>query len=191
LSQSYETFAAFASPSNSSDRFLVAERDAGSVLLKWSGNSSTGFLQVQTLPSNVDLLKVSTFRLGSTQYVALPIYFDGSTNNVRCEIFAFNTTTSRLESYQNISTLGVTGVSAIMTPLNGAYLAVSNYYTIDRLYTQASFIMRFNNARQFEHFQNITTNGAFPPEFFNMGLQTYLTIPQQYDGSTFSMDSLV
>jgi hypothetical protein len=165
--------------------YLIAEQRDQSVLYRHNGFGA--FVSYQTLwsPATTIYDKVNAFKVDSVQYVALPFYYDVATRDYRCELFIFNEATKLLVSAQNISTFGVRGVSAITAQSGVTYLAVSNYYNQAGLYNVPSYIMRYNKATKlFEHFQNVTTQGAFPPEFFRFGSDTFLTIPNYYDSSS-------
>jgi hypothetical protein len=192
LAKSFLSFATFASVDETV--YLIAEQRDQSVLYKYDGNGT--FLTFQTLwsPATANFYdKVHAFKVDSVQYVALPFYHDSTTHNYRCELFIFNETMKRLVSSQNISTFGVMGVSAIIAQNGVTYLAVSNYLNqAASSFINPSYIMRYNNATKlFEHFQNITTHGAQPPEFYKFGSDTFLAIPNYYNGTTNLLNSFI
>jgi hypothetical protein len=190
LAKSFKTFATFASADGTV--YLIAEQDTQSVLYKYDGFGT--FVSYQTLWSPATQLfnKVHTFIVDSVRYVALPFFSDGTNREYRCELFTFNETTRLLMSAQNISTFGVTGVSSVTAQNGVTYLAVSNYQNQAGMYNISSYIMRYNNATKlFEHFQNVTTIGAYPPEFYQFSSDTFLTIPNLYDGTTNLLDSVI
>jgi hypothetical protein len=191
FSTAFLSFATFTSDDGTA--YTIAEQTSGSVLYRYDANGT--FTSSQTLwsPTSGIVDKVHAFKVGSVQYVALPFIFDDMTNtNYRCELFVFNETTKLLASTQNISTFGVLGVSDITTPSGVTYLAVSNHRNQAGSYGIPSYIMQFNNATmQFEHFQNITTNGAYPPEFFRIDSDIFLAIPNSFNGSSYLTDSFI
>jgi hypothetical protein len=167
-----------------------SEQETQSVLYKYSGNGT--FAAYQTLWSSSNIGKLRSFQVGSFQFVALPFFSDGTTNDYRCELLIFNEATQLLVSTQNISTFGVVGVAAITAQNGATYLAVSNFQNQAGSYNVPSYIMRYNNAsKRFEHFQNVTTHGAMPPEFCPIGSDIFLAIPNQYDGTSYSQTSVI
>jgi hypothetical protein len=188
LATSFETFATFTS--TDSTVYLIAEQDTQSVLYKYDGNGT--FISYQTLWSATDTTRVHTFQLDSIQYVAVPFYYDGTTYEYRCELFFFNETTKLLVSAQNISTFGVSGVSVVTTHTGSTYMAVSNFRNQAESYTVFTYIMRHNNSSKlFEHFQNISTLGAYPLEFLQFGADTFLAIPSEFDGTAHLLNSTI
>jgi hypothetical protein len=175
LAQSFETYATF--KSSNGTLFLVAEQDNQTILHVYDGDIH-GFVPHQVLWSALNTVKVTAFNVGAMQYVALPFMYDGATYNYRCELFMFNESSMLLVSVQNISTFGVFGASAL-TAIDGVtYLALSNYRSQAGSSINPSYIMRYNNATGlFEHFQNVTTNGASVPELFTVYSDVYLAIP--------------
>jgi hypothetical protein len=188
LAGAFESFATFSSADGTV--FMIAEQEIQSMLYKSDEYGS--FVSYQTLWSADDASRVHAFNVGSAQYVALPFNWDGTTRDYRCELFVFNESTKLLVSVQNISTMGVSGVSAITAQSGVTYLAVANSVNDPGSRNIPSYIMRFNNATKlFEHFQNITTHGANPPEFFQFGTDTFLAIPNNNDGSSFLQNSVI
>jgi hypothetical protein len=188
LAKAYETFATFTSADGS--LYLIAQQDTSSALYKHDGYGS--FVSQQTLWSAFDTAKTLAFKVGAAQFVALAFYDQGTTRDYRCELFVFNEATKLLVSVQNISTTGVTGVSSTTTSDGVTFLALSNHRDKNGSYNIPSYIMRFNNqSQQFEHYQNISTIGAYPPEFFQVGTDTFLAIPLRYDGSTYLQQSVI
>jgi hypothetical protein len=176
LTKYFSSFATFTSAGGTV--FLVAHQVSASLVFRDVGDPGDGFVSHQTLWSAPGTYKVCTFKVGATQYVAMPFYSDGNTLDYRCELYIFNESTQLLVSAQNISTFGVMGVSAITAPNGETYLAVSNYRSQAGSWTIPSYVMRFNStSKLFEHFQNITTIAAYPPEFFQFGSDTFLAIP--------------
>jgi hypothetical protein len=136
--------------------------------------------------------RVDAFKVETAQYVALPFYNSGTTYDYRCELFLFNESAQLLVSSQNISTFGVEGVSAITSHNGVTFLAVSNNYNQAGSYNVVSYIMRFNGATKlFEHLQNVTTTGAFLPEFFKIASDTYLAIPNFFNGTSYLQGSVI
>jgi hypothetical protein len=188
LAKVFESFDTFVSADGT--EYLIAVQRDQSVLYQYDGNGTFVVRQPLWSPATTFYAKVEAFKVDLTQYVALPFYRDGSTYNYRCELFIFNETTKRLVSAQNISTLGVYGVAAVTAQNGITYLAVSNHNSGSN--NIPSYIMRFNYATQlFEHFQNFTTQGAHPPEFYRFGSDTYLTFPNNYNGVTNSLSSYI
>jgi hypothetical protein len=133
---------------------------------------------------------VDAFKVGSTQFVGLPFYSDGNTVEYRLELLVFNETTEFLESVQNISTFGVTGVAAMDSP---AYLAVSNAQYDAGPYNAPSYVLKYNfEEKEFQPWQNISTSAARSPAFFRLGSIRFLAFPNYYDDTTgFSTNSVV
>jgi hypothetical protein len=186
LTHTFSSFASFISADGTV--YLVAGQDTQSILYKYDGYGD--FVSHQTLSSAPDMGKVHAFTVGATQYVALPYYSDGTTLDYMCELFIFNESSFLLTSAQNISTMGVRGVSAVSAQNGETYLAVSNSRNQAGIHNIDSYIMRYNSTTQsFDHFQNITTHGACPPEFFLLGGETFLVIPNNYNGLTSTLGS--
>jgi hypothetical protein len=192
LTRIFQSFSSFVSAGG--EHFMIAEQRNQSVLFRYTGDPTIGFVSQQMLwsPSATIYDKTQTFKVGSTQYVALPFYSDGITLNYRCELFTFNETTGLLTSAQNISTMSVVGVSAITTPTGITYLALSNFYGLTGSTNIPSYIMRYNNSTKlFQHFRNITTQGAYPPEWFQFGSDIFLAIPNLYDNGEWLQNSII
>jgi hypothetical protein len=184
LPQEFKAFSVFRSANDT--LYLVAAQGEQSELYRYSGDPVIGFVSAQLIPSSLVVSKVSSFRIGNSAFVVLPHFKSEESYNLFCEVLAFNEDKQRLDSHQNISAFGARGTS-LFTAANGAsYLMVSNYFSsLEESYVVHSFIMRFNPAtRLFEHWQNITTQGAYVTEYFQIDQDTFLTIPNQHDGLT-------
>jgi hypothetical protein len=185
LPRAYHSFATF---TYNGIVYVVGEAESQSSLLQWT-DANAGLVEVQSLssPSLYVNDRVTAFLASNgVQYVVLPFYFDGATTmNFRCEVFRFDTSSLRLASVQNISTFGAYGAAATIA-YGSTYLAIANNYA-DGNYLTVTYIMQLNNASQFIHFQNISTFGAYPPEFFQVGGNTYLAIPNHNDNSRFDL----
>jgi hypothetical protein len=187
LASPFESFAFF-SPNNGT-ALLLGEADHQSVLYKSGPRSGQRFVAFQHITTAINTARVSAFTVDSAQYVALPYHFDGFTYESACELFLVEESTGVLLHSQNISTFGVTGVSAVTAPNGSNYLAVSNRFNQAGVVNLPSFVMRFNPATKlFEHFQNLSTSSAHPPEFFMMGSDVFLVIPFWFNAS-FTIES--
>jgi hypothetical protein len=83
-------------------------------------------------------------------------------------------------------------MSAITSSNGTTFLAVSNYRNEAGAYDIPSYVMRYNTSTKlFEHFQNITAYGAYPPEFYQIGSDTFLTIPNYYNGANEAINSVI
>jgi hypothetical protein len=187
LSKAFQTFDTFTSADGT--MYLIGEQNTQSVVFKYDGNSTFVSHQLLWSPVTANFAdKVCAFKVDSVQYVAMPFLSDGITYDYRCELYRFDEATRLLVSIQNISTMGVVGVS-VMTAQNGAtYLALSNNYNQAASFSISSYIMRYNNATKlFEHYRNVTTSGAMPPEFYQIRSDTFLAIPNNYNESTSSL----
>jgi hypothetical protein len=194
LPKKFQSFATFTTSNGTV--FMMAAQDTQSILFRYSGNLSTGFVTHQFLyspPTSSFYSKIGAFKIQTSQYVALPFYADLFTLNYRCEIFVFNETLYQLQSIQNISTFGAQGVAVTTAQKTGqTYLFVSNFKDQSGWYIQPSYIMKFRNSSGvFEHMQNITVNGAYPAEFFDIDTDTYLAVPNEFDGSTHKLNSTI
>jgi hypothetical protein len=192
LDAEYETFASFKLADGSV--FLVAAQDSRTVLLEYSNDARSGvsYDPSQTLVSSFDTAKVCAFNAGPSQYLAVPYYFDFATYDVHVELFAFDENVRQLVSVQNISTYGAVGVSAVTTTEGDCFLSISNYLSQAKSYNNPSFILRFNDSSlRFDHWQNVTTHGSYPSEFFSIASATFLAIPNYYNGSTWLVDSMI
>jgi hypothetical protein len=87
-----------------------------------------------------------------------------------------------LQSFQNISTFGGLGASAVTTANGDIYLAIANSISSIRIHNQPVYVMRYT--QQFHHFQNISARGAHPIEWFSIDADTFLAIPNYFDDIT-------
>jgi hypothetical protein len=176
LPASYVSFAHFRTPTGQT--FVVAVSSSSAALYKM--HIATQKLSLKQNFTIGSLIAVpQAFSIADTQYVVLP-----SDEEMRCELFKFDTLTQSLVSVQNISTApySVGGITPISTGTL-FFLAIISYNiqgTVNHPVLN-SYIWKFSSkTNTFVSGQFIVTAGGMKANTFTMNSTLYLAIPNWY-----------
>ena len=140
------------------------------------------------------------FTINNTAYLAVANFENGSTYNIKSNIYRFvaatnastsnTTSTPQLVLHQQLDTNGARDCCAFSIN-STSYLAVANWHNMSG-YNTKSNIYRFNTTTSlFVLFQQIDTNGAFDWEFFTINNVNFLAVANHYSGTSYSIKSAI
>ncbi|CAE7941654.1 TSPEAR [Symbiodinium necroappetens] len=159
-----------------------------SKIYKWSDTSST-FVEIQSIPTR-GALDFTAFSMDGTQHLAVANYFDGSSHNIDSKIYKWNDASNTFLEMQNISTKGAHGWAAFSIDGN-QHLVVANQND-DSSHNLESKIYEWNDASStFLEMQSIPTKSALGWTAFSMNGIQHLVVANQYDGTSYNIDSKI
>uniref|UniRef100_A0AAY5F0G5 Thrombospondin-type laminin G domain and EAR repeats a n=1 Tax=Electrophorus electricus TaxID=8005 RepID=A0AAY5F0G5_ELEEL len=183
----------------SNDTFLAVANhrtEAGnhnieSVIYKW--NPSTSIFEVnQTLPTS-GAYDWEFFTVGTYHFLAVANAFDGSSTYIDSSIYVWFE--GAFQDFQTIRTCGATDWEMFQIG-NRVFLAVANGHMLynhgQSLYAINSTIYELDmSTKMFLKFQDIITYSAVDWEFFTLGDEHFLVVANSYDGSSYSLNSVI
>ncbi|KAM4698063.1 thrombospondin-type laminin G domain and EAR repeat-containing protein [Rhinophrynus dorsalis] len=165
-----------------------------SVIYKW--NSSTERFEVnQTIPTS-GAYDWEFFSIGPYSFLVVANTFNGTSTNIQSHIYIW--LGSSFRPFQSIMTFGASDWEFFRIK-DRFFLAVANSHSYDvgtqalkSLYVINSTIYELNITGQiFEKFQDILTYSAVDWEFFTVGEDYFLVVANSFDGSSFSVNSVI
>ncbi|XP_075463248.1 thrombospondin-type laminin G domain and EAR repeat-containing protein isoform X2 [Ascaphus truei] len=165
-----------------------------SVIYKW--NSSTGLFETnQTIPTS-GAYDWEFFRIGPYSFLVVANTFNGTSTNIHSHIYIWLGSSFRL--FQSIMTFGAADWEFFRIQ-DRFFLAVANSHsynvgdqTLQNSYVINSTIYELNITGQlFVRFQDILTYSAVDWEFFTVGDDYFLVVANSFDGSSFSVNSVI
>ncbi|KAM9343936.1 thrombospondin-type laminin G domain and EAR repeat-containing protein [Pholidichthys leucotaenia] len=162
-----------------------------SVVYRWNPNTQL-FEVNQTLPTS-GAYDWEFFTVGPYHFLAVANTFDGRTTIVNSAIYVW--VGGRFQLFQSIPTVGATDWETFQ--IDGRFfLAVANSQRISErgpsLYSINSTVYELNTLTQtFIRFQDVLTYSAVDWEFFTVGDEKFLVVANSYDGSSYSLNSII
>ncbi|XP_053326716.1 thrombospondin-type laminin G domain and EAR repeat-containing protein [Spea bombifrons] len=183
------------------DTFLVVanhrednNHNINSVIYKW--NAVSGLFEInQTIPTS-GAYDWEFFIIGPYPFLVVANTFNGTSTNINSHIYVWLGGAFRL--FQSITTFGASDWEFFR--IQGRFfLAVANSHSYDvgtqelkNLYVINSTIYELNITGQlFVKFQDILTYSAVDWEFFTVGEDYFLVVANSFDGSSFSVNSVI
>jgi len=128
------------------------------------------------------------FTINNTSYLAVVNHYNGTSYNIKSNIYRFDTTAQQFVPFQQIDTNGARDWEFFILN-NTNYLAVANYYN-DESSNINSNIYRFDSTMQlFVLFQQIDTNGALDWQYFTFNYSSYLAVAHHENGESYDIKS--
>ncbi|XP_076858244.1 thrombospondin-type laminin G domain and EAR repeat-containing protein [Brachyhypopomus gauderio] len=162
-----------------------------SVIYKW--NLNTEMFEVnQTVPTS-GAYDWEFFTIGPYYFLVVANTFNGKSTDINSAIYIW--AGDSFQPHQFIMTSGA--VDWEMFQIGGRFfLAVANSQRLDGagsvLYTINSTIYELNiTSQRFVKFQDITTSSALDWEFFTVGDDQFLVVANSYDGTSYSLNSVL
>ncbi|XP_018091592.1 thrombospondin-type laminin G domain and EAR repeat-containing protein [Xenopus laevis] len=165
-----------------------------SVIYKW--NSSSGLFEVnQTIPTS-GAYDWEFFSIGPYYFLVVANTFNGTSTNIQSTIYIRLGNSFR--PFQSMMTSGASDWEFFRIQ-DRFFLAVANSHSYDigtqgpkNFYVINSTIYELNiTGQQFEKFQDILTLSAVDWEFFTLGEDYFLVVANSFDGSSFSVNSVI
>ncbi|XP_014898713.1 thrombospondin-type laminin G domain and EAR repeat-containing protein [Poecilia latipinna] len=162
-----------------------------SVIYRW--NPDTKLFEVNQTLSTSGAYDWEFFTIGPYHFLVVANTFNGQNTTISSTIYVWLDGCFR--SFQNITTVGATDWE--MFQIDGRFfLAVANSQQFSRksqsLYNINSTVYELNMFTQtFLRFQDIPTHSALDWEFFTIGDEKFLVVANSYDGSSYSVNSVI
>ncbi|KAI1899263.1 hypothetical protein AGOR_G00060010 [Albula goreensis] len=162
-----------------------------SVIYKWNPGSKV-FEVNQTIQTS-GAYDWEFFTAGNYHFLAVANTFDGVSTQIESTIYIWMG--GMFQPFQAIVTFGATDWEMFQIG-SRIFLAVANGQKLYRkgssVYTLNSTIYELNMATEtFLMFQDIVTYSAVDWEFFTVGDEKYLVVANSYDGSSYSLNSVI
>ncbi|XP_041937368.1 thrombospondin-type laminin G domain and EAR repeat-containing protein isoform X1 [Alosa sapidissima] len=167
------------------------DHNINSVIYKW--NPGTKAFEVNQTLLTSGAYDWEFFTIGPYHFLAVANAFDGISTYIDSTIYIW--LQGGFKPFQTIRTLGATDWE--MFRIGDRYfLAVANGHMLydkrPSLYAINSTIYELDMATQmFLAFQNIGTYSAVDWEFFTIGEEKFLVVANSYDGTTYSLNSVI
>jgi len=162
-------------------RFVPANPDASKLVA------------IQAIPTN-GALSWEAFAVGGETYLAVANIYDGSSYNINSTLYRFvptNPDASKLVAIQPVPTNGGVGSNAF-TFGGETYLAIADSYNGSSYNIDSGiycFVPANPDASKLVEIQAVPTNSAHDWESFAVDGEPYLVVANQYNGSSWSIDS--
>ncbi|KAG7233603.1 hypothetical protein INR49_006818 [Caranx melampygus] len=162
-----------------------------SVIYRW--NQDTQMFEVNQTLSTSGAYDWEFFSVGPFHFLVVANTFDGQTTSINSTVYVW--VDGRFQTFQNISTVGATDWEAF--EIDGRFFLVvansqrvpergPNPYSINSTVYELSAL-----THTFMRFQDILTHSAVDWEFFTVGDQRFLVVANSYDGSSYSLNSVI
>ncbi|XP_031436015.2 thrombospondin-type laminin G domain and EAR repeat-containing protein-like, partial [Clupea harengus] len=161
-----------------------------SVIYKW--NPGTKLFEVNQTLLTSGAYDWEAFSVGPYHFLAVANTFDGVTTRLNSTIYVW--VAGQFQHFQHITTSGATDWE--MFEIGGrVFLAVAN----GELHTHGSSQYSINSTiyelnmelQTFIRFQDILTHTAVDWEFFTVGTQSFLVVANSYNGTSYSLKSVI
>ncbi|GAA6231761.1 thrombospondin-type laminin G domain and EAR repeat-containing protein isoform X1 [Lates japonicus] len=168
-----------------------SNHNINSVIYRW--NPNTKLFEVNQTLSTSGAYDWEFFTVGPYHFLVVANTFDGQTTAISSTIYVW--LDGCFQTFQNIPTVGATDWE--MFQIDGRFfLAVANSQKVsDRdasPYSINSTVYELSMLTQtFIRFQDILTHSAVDWEFFTIGDEKFLVVANSYDGSSYSLNSVV
>uniref|UniRef100_A0A672SZJ3 Thrombospondin-type laminin G domain and EAR repeat-containing protein-like n=1 Tax=Sinocyclocheilus grahami TaxID=75366 RepID=A0A672SZJ3_SINGR len=162
-----------------------------SVVYKW--NPGTKTFEVNQTISTSGAYDWEFFTVGPYHFLAVANAFDGTSTQTDSSIYIW--LGGAFQLYQTIRTFGATDWEMFQIG-NRVFLALANGHMLcergPSLYTINSTIYELDmTTKMFLKFQDIVTYSAVDWEFFSVGDEHFLVVANSYDGSSYSLNSVI
>ncbi|XP_067229307.1 thrombospondin-type laminin G domain and EAR repeat-containing protein isoform X2 [Chanodichthys erythropterus] len=162
-----------------------------SVVYKW--NPGTKTFEVNQTISTSGAYDWEFFTVGPYHFLAVANAFDGISTQIDSSIYIW--LGGGFQLFQTIRTFGATDWEMFQIG-NRVFLAVANGHMLcergPSLYTINSTIYELDmTTKMFLKFQDIITYSAVDWEFFSLGDEHFLVVANSYDGSSYSLNSVI
>ncbi|XP_056245637.1 thrombospondin-type laminin G domain and EAR repeat-containing protein-like [Seriola aureovittata] len=162
-----------------------------SVIYRW--NQDTKMFEVNQTLSTSGAYDWEFFTVGPYHFLVVANTFDGQTTSISSTVYIW--LDGRFQTFQNIPTVGATDWEAFQIG-DRFFLAVANSQRVsDRgpsPYSINSTVYELSTLTQtFIRFQDILTHSAVDWEFFTIGDEKFLVVANSYDGTSYSLNSVV
>uniref|UniRef100_A0A4W6EUQ4 Thrombospondin type laminin G domain and EAR repeats n=1 Tax=Lates calcarifer TaxID=8187 RepID=A0A4W6EUQ4_LATCA len=168
-----------------------SNHNINSVIYRW--NPNTKLFEVNQTLSTSGAYDWEFFTVGPYHFLVVANTFDGQTTAISSTVYVW--LDGCFQTFQNIPTVGATDWE--MFQIDGRFfLAVANSQKVsDRdasPYSINSTVYELSMLTQtFIRFQDILTHSAVDWEFFTIGDEKFLVVANSYDGSSYSLNSIV
>nr|XP_046260657.1 thrombospondin-type laminin G domain and EAR repeat-containing protein-like [Scatophagus argus]XP_046260658.1 thrombospondin-type laminin G domain and EAR repeat-containing protein-like [Scatophagus argus] len=162
-----------------------------SVIYRW--NQDTKLFEVNQTLFTSGAYDWEFFSIGPYHFLVVANTFDGQTTTISSTVYVW--LDGCFQPFQSIPTVGATDWEVFQ--IDGRlFLAVANSQKVSdhgpSLYSINSTVYELNKFTQtFIPFQNILTHSAVDWEFFTIGEEKFLVVANSYDGSSYSLNSVV
>ncbi|XP_040004914.1 thrombospondin-type laminin G domain and EAR repeat-containing protein [Xiphias gladius] len=162
-----------------------------SVIYRW--NPKTKLFEVNQTLSTSGAYDWEFFTVGPYHFLVVANTFDGQTTTISSTIYVW--LDGCFQTFQNIPTVGATDWETFQ--IDGRFfLAVANSQKVSDSdpspYSINSTVYELSTLTQtFIRFQDILTHSAVDWEFFTIGDEKFLVVANSYDGSSYSLNSVV
>ncbi|KAG7466965.1 hypothetical protein MATL_G00148250 [Megalops atlanticus] len=162
-----------------------------SVIYKW--NPGTRVFEVNQTIQTSGAYDWEFFTAGPYYFLVVANTFNGASTQIESNIYIW--LGGMFQPFQAIVTFGATDWEMFQIG-NRIFLAVANSQKLYRkgpsIYTLNSTIYELNmTTRTFLRFQDILTYSAVDWEFFTLGDEKFLVVANSYDGTSYSLNSVI
>ncbi|XP_006636707.3 thrombospondin-type laminin G domain and EAR repeat-containing protein [Lepisosteus oculatus] len=162
-----------------------------SVIYKW--NPATQLFEANQTISTSGAYDWEFFTVGPFSFLAVANTFNGISTHIDSKIYVWFG--GKFQHFQSITTDGATDWEVFKIG-DRIFLAVANSQKYDEAgpgsYAINSTIYELNmTAQLFVKFQDITTYSAVDWEFFTLGEDKFLVVANSFDGTSFSVNSVI
>ncbi|KAL4635824.1 thrombospondin-type laminin G domain and EAR repeat-containing protein-like [Arapaima gigas] len=162
-----------------------------SVIYKW--NPSTKAFEVNQTIQTSGAYDWEFFTVGPYHFLVVANTFNGMTTQIDSAIYIW--LGGKFQPFQAITTFGATDWETFQIG-DRVFLAVANsqklYETGPSVYAINSTIYELNaTTKTFLKFQDIVTFSAVDWEFFTLGDEKFLVVANSYDGTSYSLNSVI
>ncbi|XP_052456539.1 thrombospondin-type laminin G domain and EAR repeat-containing protein-like [Carassius gibelio] len=172
-------------------RTETGNHNIDSIVYKW--NPGTKTFEVNQTISTSGAYDWEFFTVGPYHFLAVANAFDGTSTQTDSSIYIW--LGGAFQLFQTIRTFGATDWEMFQIG-NRVFLAVANGHMLcergPSLYTINSTIYALDvTTKMFLKFQDIVTYSAVDWEFFSVGDEHFLVVANSYDGSSYSLNSVI
>lgn len=172
-------------------RTETGNHNIDSVVYKW--NPGTKTFEVNQTISTSGAYDWEFFTVGPYHFLAVANAFDGTSTQTDSSIYIW--LNGAFQLFQTIRTFGATDWEMFQIG-NRVFLALANGHMLcergPSLYTINSTIYELDmTTKMFLKFQDIVTYSAVDWEFFSVGDEHFLVVANSYDGSSYSLNSVI
>ncbi|XP_026070560.1 thrombospondin-type laminin G domain and EAR repeat-containing protein-like [Carassius auratus] len=172
-------------------RTETGNHNIDSIVYKW--NPGTKTFEVNQTISTSGAYDWEFFTVGPYHFLAVANAFDGTSTQTDSSIYIW--LGGAFQLFQTIRTFGATDWEMFQIG-NRVFLAVANGHMLcergPSLYTINSTIYELDvTTKMFLKFQDIVTYSAVDWELFSVGDEHFLVVANSYDGSSYSLNSVI
>jgi hypothetical protein len=149
-------------------------------------DDQTAFVLFQQLDT-IGARRMAAFAVGNRAFLAIAYRYDGSSGNLKSEVFAMNGDETAFEIFQQLDTRAATDVEAFAAG-GRQFIAFSNYKDGSSYNTKSDVYTMNDDQTEFVLFQQLDTIGAHGVTAFAAGGRQFLAFANFYDGSTYNRE---